>query len=103
MIAHSNHVKFPPKPKPPPDTRPASAASAVGAGQPVNQHYYAPCLTIQQLNLLPSRRCELTVALVSTNVISKSTLRAILAGPVSYTHLRAHETVLDLVCRLLLE
>ena len=29
-------------------------------------------------------------------------LRHILA-PVSYTHLRAHETVLDLVCRLLLE
>src|SRR5665811_2471791 len=25
------------------------------------------------------------------------------ANPVSYTHLRAHETVLDLVCRLLLE
>ena len=24
-------------------------------------------------------------------------------GAVSYTHLRAHETVLDLVCRLLLE
>ena len=24
-------------------------------------------------------------------------------GPVSYTHLRAHETVLDLVCSLLLE
>ena len=24
-------------------------------------------------------------------------------GTVSYTHLRAHETVLDLVCRLLLE
>ena len=24
-------------------------------------------------------------------------------GPVSYTHLRAHETVLDLVCRLLLD
>ena len=24
-------------------------------------------------------------------------------APVSYTHLRAHETVLDLVCRLLLE
>ena len=28
---------------------------------------------------------------------------AIDAYPVSYTHLRAHETVLDLVCRLLLE
>ena len=26
-----------------------------------------------------------------------------LIEPVSYTHLRAHETVLDLVCRLLLE
>ena len=30
-------------------------------------------------------------------------VNAISAGPVSYTHLRAHETVLDLVCRLLLE
>ena len=29
--------------------------------------------------------------------------RAYSAQPVSYTHLRAHETVLDLVCRLLLE
>ena len=28
---------------------------------------------------------------------------ALALGPVSYTHLRAHETVLDLVCRLLLE
>ena len=28
---------------------------------------------------------------------------ALSAGSVSYTHLRAHETVLDLVCRLLLE
>ena len=28
---------------------------------------------------------------------------ALIGGPVSYTHLRAHETVLDLVCRLLLE
>src|SRR5664280_2908602 len=27
----------------------------------------------------------------------------LLLDPVSYTHLRAHETVLDLVCRLLLE
>ena len=29
--------------------------------------------------------------------------RTVEAAPVSYTHLRAHETVLDLVCRLLLE
>ena len=30
-------------------------------------------------------------------------LAAHAADPVSYTHLRAHETVLDIVCRLLLE
>ena len=29
--------------------------------------------------------------------------RRVVLQPVSYTHLRAHETVLDLVCRLLLE
>ena len=34
-----------------------------------------------------------------TNVV----LERIRLDPVSYTHLRAHETVLDLVCRLLLE
>ena len=33
---------------------------------------------------------------------SDKTTREVYA-PVSYTHLRAHETVLDLVCRLLLE
>ena len=30
-------------------------------------------------------------------------VKAISVIPVSYTHLRAHETVLDIVCRLLLE
>ena len=38
--------------------------------------------------------------------IAARELSAALKGidaPVSYTHLRAHETVLDLVCRLLLE
>src|SRR5665648_1228866 len=34
---------------------------------------------------------------------TKSTIRAPDARPVSYTHLRAHETRHDLVCRLLLE
>ena len=29
--------------------------------------------------------------------------RLVIGEAVSYTHLRAHETVLDLVCRLLLE
>ena len=35
--------------------------------------------------------------------IAHATQAGISAGAVSYTHLRAHETVLDLVCRLLLE
>src|SRR5664280_2158914 len=35
--------------------------------------------------------------------MASSIRRWISCGPVSYTHLRAHETVLDLVCRLLLE
>ena len=39
---------------------------------------------------------EKTIALSEINLI-------IYEGAVSYTHLRAHETVLDLVCRLLLE
>ena len=34
---------------------------------------------------------------------SESLDSGVQAVPVSYTHLRAHETVLDLVCRLLLE
>ena len=36
---------------------------------------------------------------------ARTVLERVLTGPgaVSYTHLRAHETVLDLVCRLLLE
>ena len=57
--------------------------------------------------------------LLGPNGAGKTTLISCLAGlvrpdrgqlsvmgcdvPVSYTHLRAHETVLDLVCRLLLE
>ena len=36
---------------------------------------------------------------LSDNVFTSERLEI----PVSYTHLRAHETVLDLVCRLLLE
>ena len=39
------------------------------------------------------------------SVIAGTWTAAVTVGllPVSYTHLRAHETVLDIVCRLLLE
>ena len=38
-----------------------------------------------------------------TNMIMINTIFAGNSQAVSYTHLRAHETVLDIVCRLLLE
>ena len=45
---------------------------------------------------------RLTIGL-GLDVADSVTAMASLPVPVSYTHLRAHETVLDLVCRLLLE
>ena len=44
----------------------------------------------------PDRRAAL-------NAVLAHKLRSPACHTVSYTHLRAHETVLDLVCRLLLE
>src|SRR5665811_475123 len=40
---------------------------------------------------------------VNTSGAVPATKLVVMFVPVSYTHLRAHETVLDLVCRLLLE
>src|SRR5665811_2489152 len=39
----------------------------------------------------------------STSRLASASSRSVRFMTVSYTHLRAHETVLDLVCRLLLE
>ena len=39
----------------------------------------------------------------TTNFLHSVPYFSVSVAPVSYTHLRAHETVLDLVCRLLLE
>ena len=44
---------------------------------------------------------EVDVVLIALNQKTRLEVEAFRA--VSYTHLRAHETVLDLVCRLLLE
>mgnify|MGYP003380896484 CR=1 FL=1 len=44
-----------------------------------------------------------TLGLLDAGVVGALTDEQGLLDPVSYTHLRAHETVLDLVCRLLLE
>ena len=48
--------------------------------------------------------CEIARKLFTVNEKDeKSNGRVVRKCSVSYTHLRAHETVLDLVCRLLLE
>ena len=46
---------------------------------------------------------DLLYVFENINVVDKVVRKRITNDSVSYTHLRAHETVLDLVCRLLLE
>ena len=46
---------------------------------------------------------EAGVIVVQDGVVTAVDAAWLYETPVSYTHLRAHETVLDLVCRLLLE
>ena len=47
-------------------------------------------------------KVEIIDAAELNDLLDASAYQALI-GPVSYTHLRAHETVLDIVCRLLLE
>ena len=60
---------------------------------------------LRQLALQPSALHELLAQAVlpSSKIITTAYDALLEDAPVSYTHLRAHETVLDLVCRLLLE
>ena len=55
----------------------------------------------------PGRRAGKNVVLLAPDVVeafpTDEAVNEALRLAVSYTHLRAHETVLDLVCRLLLE
>ena len=67
----------------------SSAASDVYKRQPYP--YQLATIVARDTNTGRELARTQTVAPVSTEM------------PVSYTHLRAHETVLDIVCRLLLE
>ena len=51
----------------------------------------------------PKPNPEVAQYLDGKTIFAKTVNAGKKAAPVSYTHLRAHETVLDLVCRLLLE
>ena len=49
------------------------------------------------------RKGKIEVVATKPCLTARDLSMAYTPGAVSYTHLRAHETVLDLVCRLLLE
>ena len=69
-------------------------------GKPMIQHVYEQaqaCRTVDDvLVATDDERIKTAVQRFGGQVV-------MMTEPVSYTHLRAHETVLDLVCRLLLE
>ena len=67
----------------------SSAASDVYKRQIYSQHLKSQIVIMKRISNLLILMC---IILLFSGVT-----------PVSYTHLRAHETVLDLVCRLLLE
>ena len=58
----------------------------------------------RQVQVIPGPGGKATVAAGEVRAVARRAAEAWNAmWSVSYTHLRAHETVLDLVCRLLLE
>ena len=72
-------------------TQPLTALKGVGQKIAEKLHRLGPTTIWELLYLFPRRYDDYTL------------MKPISKLPVSYTHLRAHETVLDLVCRLLLE
>ena len=79
------------------------------------RHYVAQCREARwkpavylPLAFDPGREAQVdwgdaTVIMAGVRIVVQLFLMWLNFSPVSYTHLRAHETVLDLVCRLLLE
>ena len=70
----------------------SSAASDVYKRQTIPESFW---VTASELDLLGEQEIK--------EKTDKTKMDKLRTGSVSYTHLRAHETVLDLVCRLLLE
>src|SRR5664280_3018663 len=72
----------------------------------INQHLISNARKQSVAYVVQLNGADLTTATVILAVMITPIMVALIAGAlesVSYTHLRAHETVLDLVCRLLLE
>ena len=68
------------------------------------QNYEAPCNGVLRVRLYDSGGNKIPIKGAGIEVLEwKLSEWQHIETPVSYTHLRAHETVLDIVCRLLLE
>ena len=82
----------------------SSAASDVYKRQSAKSEE-PPSIVHQDLSTTDSVIRDLLTPDISKVFVDQKKLYKQIKGyvPVSYTHLRAHETVLDLVCRLLLE
>ena len=83
---------------------------------PCEKPMYSPGLMIPSLTAVPAVVSVMTTGPPATGVLVGVAVGAgvsvgvavgvfvgVAVGAVSYTHLRTHQTVLDLVCRLLLE
>src|SRR5665811_28483 len=68
-------------------------------GRPMTVFLVEDDLAVAALTAIWLRALNFEV-IVSNDGPNADALASRLTGPVSYTHLRAHETVLDLVCRL---
>src|SRR5664280_2305509 len=73
---------------------PGDLAAVVDALPPAHEVQQAVCVAVQALV------CKTADILAVEEAVDPTDTQAGRLLPVSYTHLRAHETVLDLVCRL---
>src|SRR5450759_5848473 len=85
-----------------PTLAPMRGASASAASQRIAWRRFSDCLSTKETVLKPSAKSWVITARKTSRPILVLRLKAS-PIPVSYTHLRAHETRHDLVCRLLLE
>src|SRR5665811_795335 len=83
-------------PRAAPAARPQAVATAIG------ENRSAIRLATSRPIASPPQKSERASVATPMGAASRNRTSQ-LETPVSYTHLRAHETVLDLVCRLLLE
>src|SRR5665811_1587075 len=83
-----------------PLTTPNPAGGGIGTCLPT---FHAAAADQDRVAFMPDSRVAGGISAPGSHGTVRDGLPSHGSSPVSYTHLRAHETVLDLVCRLLLE